>query len=29
LEEDPRFKKAYQGAEVVRKGKEFWDSVKF
>ena len=28
LEEDPRFKKAYQGADVVRKGKEFWDSVK-
>ncbi len=28
LEEDPKFKKAYQGADPVRKGKEFWDSIK-
>ena len=28
LEENPKYKKAYQGADIVQKGKEFWDSVK-
>lgn len=28
LEEDPRYKEVYQGADIVRKGKEFWDEIK-
>lgn len=28
LEGDPHYKKMYQGADFVRKGKEFWDEIK-
>ncbi len=28
LEDDPKYEKIYQGADIVRKGKEFWDEIK-
>ncbi len=28
LEEDPKYQKIYQGADIVRKGKELWNDIK-